>query len=55
MRERLDYIDRLKGIAIYLVVVGHLIQFNVVNFEHNVLFCFIYSFHMPLFMLLVDM
>lgn len=49
-KERLIYIDRLRGISIFLVVFGHFIQYNVHNFEHNILFSVIYSFHMPLFM-----
>ena len=48
--QRLLYIDRLKGIAIIIVVCGHFIQYNVADFKHNPLFSFIYSFHMPLFM-----
>jgi len=31
MKERLTYIDRLKGFAIFLVVIGHVIQ----NMENN--------------------
>lgn len=49
-KERLHYIDQLKGIAIFLVVIGHIIQMNSKDFENNVLFSIIYSFHMPLFM-----
>lgn len=45
-------IDIIKGIAIYLVVFGHSIQNFTVNFYDNVVFQFIYSFHMPLFMLI---
>ena len=52
------YVDFLKGIAIILVVFGHCIQYgsglNYLNnelFFDNWLFKFIYSFHMPLFML----
>ncbi|SOD99816.1 acyltransferase family protein [Spirosoma fluviale] len=48
--ERFIYIDRLKGVAIVLVVIGHIIQFNTVESSQNVLFGIIYSFHMPLFM-----
>jgi fucose 4-O-acetylase-like acetyltransferase len=39
----------MKGMAIVLVVLGHAIQKNTVNYQSNYLFCFIYSFHMPLF------
>ena len=46
--KRLDYIDEIRGIAILLVVVGHIIQFNGIS-KNNSVFEFIYSFHMPLF------
>lgn len=46
--NRLEYVDVMRGIAITLVVVGHLIQFNGVPTD-NPAFEFIYSFHMPLF------
>lgn len=42
MKERLDYIDRAKGILIILVVIGHIWQSGCV-------FEFIYTFHMPAF------
>lgn len=47
-------IDRLKGFAIILVVLGHLIQFKIdpVGFDKNTLFRLIYSFHMALFFFL---
>jgi fucose 4-O-acetylase-like acetyltransferase len=48
--KHVEHIDILKGIAILLVVMGHVIQANIgVN---NTLFNIIYSFHMPLFMAL---
>ncbi|MDB5159086.1 MAG: hypothetical protein JWR50_3793 [Mucilaginibacter sp.] len=50
--QRLIYIDQLKGIAIFLVVAGHFIQYNTIDPVHNSLFAIIYSFHMPLFMFL---
>lgn len=57
--HRSKFIDIIKGIAIILVVLGHLIQYGngldyVVNgyFFDNLLFKIIYSFHMPLFMLI---
>ncbi len=48
------YLDVLKGFAILLVVLGHSVQMNVAdgNFDGNLLFRIIYSFHMPLFMFL---
>lgn len=49
-QARLLYIDNLKGILILLVVFGHCIQNALPDFDNNLLFRFIYSFHMPLFM-----
>ena len=49
------YIDLIKGIAIITVIIGHLIQYTSVgnfNFYENYIYKFIYSFHMPLFMLI---
>lgn len=46
--QRLEYVDIMRGIAITLVVVGHIIQFNGIPMNNSV-FEFIYSFHMPLF------
>lgn len=42
MKQRLDYIDRTRGILIILVVIGHIWQDG---YLHN----FIYNFHMPAF------
>lgn len=47
---RNTYIDKIRGFAIILVVLGHAIQHTYENFDSNYLFTFIYSFHMPLFM-----
>ena len=46
-----DYgIDWLKAFAIVLMVLGHAIQYSLVsNFDSNIIFRLIYSFHMPLF------
>lgn len=49
------YIDVIKGIAIFLMIWGHCIQYCLkgsdLNVFENGVFKFIYSFHMPLFML----
>lgn len=57
--KRNNYIDFLKGIAILLVVVGHCIQYGSgyiyvleEEFFNNPLYKLIYSFHMPMFMLI---
>lgn len=54
MIMRLEWIDRLKGLAIFLVVAGHFIQQHVWGgeSENNVLVRIIYTFHMPLFFFL---
>lgn len=51
MKERLTYIDCLKGFLILLVVLGHVVQkmFRPETFDDNLLFRMIYSFHMPAF------
>lgn len=56
MKERIIWIDQLKGIAILQVVIGHILWFpmgfrNVV-INKCLLLNFIYSFHMPLFIFL---
>ena len=50
--NRIAYIDYLKFFAIVCVVIGHIIQYNDNNFDNNHLFRYIYSFHMPLFMMI---
>lgn len=56
--SRNEFLDYLKGISIILVFIGHCIQYGSgevffydAGFFENNLFKFIYSFHMPLFML----
>lgn len=51
MNNRIQYIDRLKGMAILLVVIGHLMAFCTGG-ERNPIYEVICSFHMPLFMFL---
>ena len=52
MNERCGYIDVVKALTIYLVVLGHVIQFWQYkdSWWNERLFLIIYSFHMPLFM-----
>lgn len=47
MKNRIEYIDALRGFAILLVVLGHLLQRN--GYNNSGLYNTIYSFHMPLF------
>ena len=51
MKERLLWIDSLKGILILLVIVGHAISKVIGNEAANndYWWCLIYSFHMPTF------
>lgn len=50
MNTRIDVYDIAKGIGIMLVYIGH------AHINHNgALFCWIYSFHMPLFFLISGM
>ena len=53
MRQRLEYFDQMKGIAILLVVVGHVMQFSFGIAKSNVV-DMLGIFHMPIFFLLVD-
>lgn len=57
MKERNIFIDVIKGIAIILVVFGHCIQCGTAlcenrSFFDSPIFMAIYSFHMPLFMII---
>lgn len=47
--KRLEWLDIAKGLAIILVVTGHLIQNRIENYDLNPIFKIIYMFHMPLF------
>ena len=50
---RIAWLDIVKLISIYLVVWGHCLQYlNSDSPMNNHLWVFIYSFHMPLFMLI---
>ena len=43
-------LDAIKAFATLLVIVGHVIQYTNVDFDHSLFFKVIYSFHMPIFM-----
>ena len=56
--NRIQYLDVTKAVAIILVIIGHAIQYSngmtyrtSEAFYSNLVFKMIYSFHMPLFML----
>lgn len=51
-KERILYIDRLRGINILLVVMGHVITGNVINGESSEIIVYGATFRMPLFMFL---
>lgn len=50
LKQRNVYIDMTRGLAIILVVLGHALQYTLQNYDENIIFRAIYSFHMPLFM-----
>lgn len=49
MKQRLHYFDILKGIAIFMVVMGHVLTMCVREIDRAALFKFIGEIHMPLF------
>lgn len=58
-KKRSPYLDIIKAILILLVIIGHSIQYGSGStylekqlFFNNYLFKFIYSFHMPLFIMI---
>lgn len=51
MNNRLSWLDNLKGYLILLVVLGHTIQFTTIEAKEIMVFNYIHSFHVPLFML----
>ena len=53
MKERVIFIDNLKAFAITCVILGHALQyFAGTNPERLVFFNLIFTFHMPLFMMM---
>jgi len=51
-QNRLEKIDFLKGVAISLVVIGHFFPESIATQGYRSLRATIYSFHMPLFMII---
>mgnify|MGYP004732736881 CR=1 FL=1 len=52
LKNRSDTLDCIKGSLILLVILGHVIQYNSLrNFDDNIVFRIIYSFHMPTFIM----
>ncbi len=49
IKPRLRYFDMLKGVAIFLVVMGHVMTFCVREIDRATIFKFIEQIHMPLF------
>lgn len=59
MQQRNRYLDILRGVAVFLMVFGHCFQYGngtelieSTDFFYDIVFEVIYSFHMPLFMIL---
>ena len=48
-KQRISYIDSLKGLGIILIVVGHIIPYE------SMLHVWIYSFHVPIFFIISGM
>lgn len=51
MKKRLEYIDRLKGLAMIMVVAGHIIAFCGIGYN-NIYMDNIVLINMPLFLFL---
>ena len=49
MTKRINYIDRMKGMAILVVVLAHVFLFSL-DMGNSLVFRFCASFEMPLFM-----
>lgn len=49
-KQRLYYLDNIRGFLILLVILGHVIITFDVDWGHNLAFRYLSSFHMPLFM-----
>ena len=55
LRDWEKWVDAVKGFSFYFVILGHSIQYATsqdYNYAGNTIFQIIYSFHMPLFMMM---
>ena len=52
MKQRIEYIDLAKSVCIIIVVMGHILQYDLDGEGTYSLVSFILCFHMPLFMML---
>ena len=50
--KRISGYDSLKGLAIILVCIGHILQTNILNFSDTHIHAFIFAVQMPLFMVI---
>ena len=48
-KERLHHFDILKGIAIFMVIMGHVLTMCIRDIDNAVLFKFVEKIHMPIF------
>jgi fucose 4-O-acetylase-like acetyltransferase len=55
IKSRIETIDLLRGCAILFVVAGHVLQGSTQEFDKNIFFRILYSFHMPFFMFVSGM
>lgn len=51
MPRRIEWIDQLKGVAILIVVIRHVMQSNIINCSETILGNAIFAVQMPLFMI----
>jgi fucose 4-O-acetylase-like acetyltransferase len=52
MAQRLSFIDSMKFVLIFFVILGHMLECNRDSSFNMKVYAFIYSFHMPAFILL---
>lgn len=52
IKNRNEVLDIVRGIAIIMVILGHVISNNVKGFENSLVFNLIWSLQMPLFMII---